>query len=308
MRQAQWYYERAMTRHSLRVLCLGLAAVISGHTPLNGQGDPSTRPPTQVYFSAAGKGDTPPVPNVSELEFSIDKQPAQASSLRSAGGDKLLFAVLVDFSGSGFYQAASIKMATMQVLQGLLDGKNEGRLIVFNDRVTAGENSIDLPEAQRILGLFHFYGGTALYDAIADTSTRHLSMAGNPSTPRRAIIVITDGEDNSSSITLDRAKEVAEQERVAVFSLQARNEKVMNPEEIRHGARALKEISESTGGLAFFPKKLEDGVQPLLKTIHEQWVIDLEPALALDQKQHSLIVKSSQKGIELSVPAHVSTR
>jgi len=296
-----------MTRHWLILSNFCLAIGLSFSVRLPGQENTPTKPLIHVYFTAEnnGKGDSAPVPTLSDFEMTIDKEPTKAVSIRSASDDKLLFALLVDFSGSGFYEADSIKKTAMRILQGLLNGKNEGRLVVFNDRVEASKNPIDLPSAEKIMNRTQFYGGTALYDAISATCRQLLSKTGNPATPRRAILLLTDGGDNSSSADMRKATDVAEREGVAIFSLQIVESKVVSWEEAHHATRLLKELSQSTGGQTVLPKKIEDGVEPVLKAIHDQWVLDLEPGQALDQNLHPLQVKSIQKNLQLSVPASI---
>ena len=51
--------------------------------------------------------------------------------------------------------------------------------------------------------------------------------------------------------------------------------------------------------------KLSDGVNTLLHAIQEQWVLDILPHQARDQKLHSLTIKSSEKDVQLSAPVQI---
>jgi Mg-chelatase subunit ChlD len=151
---------------------------------------------------------------------------------------------------------------------------------------------------QKVLDSLKFGGWTALYDAIEDTCTQILSRLGNPDTPRRAIFLISDGNDNSSRIYPAKALEIAEGEGVAIFTLDI--------EQIEsHGERFLKEASHDTGGQAIVSKKLGDGVTPLLNAVNAQWALGIMPPQASDQKRHSLTVKTSRKDVHLSAPANI---
>jgi VWFA-related protein len=269
------------------------------------QGAPPAKSLVQIYLIASGNGDSPPIPTLSQLVVSIDKQPAQVTSLRSANEDKLLFALLVDISGSNSRKDASIREAALQLFQGLLEGGNEGHLVVFNDQIAMTKGTVHLPEVQRKLDSVRFQGGTRLYDAIADTCTKILSRSGNPETPRRAVFLITDGEDDASEINHSKAEEIAEGEGVAIFSLQAGVDGPMTRAETLHSVRFLQEASHNTGGQAIRAEKLSDGVPLLLNAIHEQWALDILPHQARDQELHSLSIKSSEKNVRLSSPAKI---
>jgi hypothetical protein len=294
-----------MVRHWQYILCGALLLGIACQNPVAAQGVSSASSPVEVYFTAAGKGETPPVTTLSQLSASIDKQPTQVTSLRSAAGDKLLFALLVDISGSDNRVGADVKQAALQIFQGLLAEGNEGHLVVFNTQIQMSEKPVQLSEVQSKLDSVQFRGRTALFDAIGETCAKILSRAGNPGFPRRAIFLISDGGDNASRIGLAKAEKIAEEQGVAIFFLAVAPDPYAATPEEREGAHTTAHLAEFTGGQTLLPERLEDGVQPLLNAVHRQWVVDLLPTQAPDQKLHSLTIKSSQKNLRLSVPAHI---
>lgn len=111
--------------------------------------------------------------------------------------------------------------------------------------------------------------------------------------------MISDGDDNQSHVTRLAAEETAQEQGVSVFSL------ITSTGESR-GEHFMREISEKTGGWASSPMKATDGVAPVLRAIENQWALSLVPSQSLDQKLHSLEVKSSQKDVHVFAPAHVS--
>jgi VWFA-related protein len=256
-----------------------------------------------LYLTVSGKHDSPAIPVQSELRVSIDNRPAEVTSLRSASGDKLLFVLLVDISGSDKTQAASIKAAAVQLFQGLLADGNQGHLVLFNTEIEMSRKPASLSEVQSKLDRIEFHGGTALYDAIGDTCVRILSRSGNPDAPRRAIILLSDGDDDASHINRMTVEEIAEEQGVAIFSLATSS--LETASSARRGTEILMEASQSTGGRAIHAGKLEKGVQPLLAAIRQQWALGLVPSQTPDQKLHSLSIKSTQKDVQLSFPAHV---
>jgi VWFA-related protein len=282
------------------LLALLFSAVSSQEQTALQKPQPSDNKSIQVFLTASGKHDSPVAPAPSELSVSVDKQPAQVNTLRAAKSDALLFAVVVDTSKSDAGGAALIKKAALQLFQGLSTEGNQGYLVLFNVSVATSRQPLQVLEAQSVLDAAKFGGGTAVYDAIEQTCIQKLSRSGNPNTPRRVILLISDGEDNQSHVTHTVAEETAEKEGVAVFSLITESS-LAGPT----GEHFMKEISQDTGGRAIGVKNPTDGVAPLLTAIENQWALSFVPAQSLDQKFHSLGIKTSQKDIRISAPAHI---
>lgn len=83
------------------------------------QSRPPDKPSVEVFLTASDKHGSPAVPTQSELSVLVDKQPAEIGALRPAKSDALLFAVLVDTSGSTARSADLIKQVTLQIFQNL---------------------------------------------------------------------------------------------------------------------------------------------------------------------------------------------
>ncbi|HLQ50855.1 MAG TPA: VWA domain-containing protein [Terriglobales bacterium] len=96
-------------------------------------------------------------------------------------------------------------------------------------------------------------GGTALYDAVYWSCRDKLMKTTSPSGQRRAIILVSDGEDNQSRVSRDEAVEMAQRAEVIIYSISTNTSGM-----ILHGDKVLQYIAESTGGRAFFPFKIED--------------------------------------------------
>lgn len=252
----------------------------------------------QIYLTASGRKSAAAALDQTELRALIDKQPAQIASLRAAKDDKLTFALLIDTSSSDTSRAEQIREAATQVFEGFSAGGNQGYLVVFNTGVALIKVPLGPSAAASIIHRVQFGGGTALYDAIGETCTQLLSRSKNPDFPRRVIILITDGDDNQSQITLKKSQDIANQEGIAVFSL-APHLNETNGEDI------LKKISKSTGGQTIVADTLNEGVASLFAAIDEQWVVSLVPQKAPDQKLHTLMIATTQHGVSLSVPAKI---
>jgi VWFA-related protein len=90
-------------------------------------------------------------------------------------------------------------------------------------------------------------GSTALYDSIYSVSTDLLRREAG----RRVIILVTDGEDTSSSLKMREAIERTWRSEIIVYSVG-----IGGPMGVDHGT--LKKIAEETGGRAFFPRTEDD--------------------------------------------------
>jgi Mg-chelatase subunit ChlD len=265
----------------------------------NTQSPPPDKPGIQVFLIASSKDGSPATPVQSELSVSVDKQLGQINSLRSVKSDNLLFAVLVDVSGSEAANAKSVTSAAAQLFQGLLTDGNQGYLVLFSDIVAITRAPIQVPQLDRDLNRVKFAGGTAAYDAIEQVCRGALSRSRNPDRPRRVVVLISDGDDNASRIRHEEAETAAEEEGVAVFCLSPLNHSS------HRGEQFLKEVSHSSGGRAIIGKNSMEGVAQLLSAIGEQWTLSFTPVQTPDSRLHSLSVKSSQKGVNISAPAHI---
>src|SRR5213078_1125466 len=95
-------------------------------------------------------------------------------------------------------------------------------------------------------------GRTAMYDALYYACRDKLLKTTSPSGQRRAIILVSDGEDNQSRVSRDEAVEMAQRAEVIIYSISTNTSGM-----VLHGDKVLQYIAESTGGRAFFPFKIE---------------------------------------------------
>src|SRR5262249_12149119 len=118
-------------------------------------------------------------------------------------------------------------------------------------------------------------GGTAMRDAI-QMSIDHLRKAHRD---KKVLVVITDGNDNSSVIGLDALIRNAHQSGVLIYGVG-----LLNEEEHREAARArraLNDLAEATGGKTFFPKDVEEVghiAEQVAHDIRNQYTIQYSPS------------------------------
>lgn len=91
-------------------------------------------------------------------------------------------------------------------------------------------------------------GGSALYDAVHMACTSRTLVKGEPIEPRRVIIVVGDGNDNSSKYSLEQVVELAQRNLVTIYGVSTVGFGFAS-----EGEKNLKRLAESTGGRVVYP-------------------------------------------------------
>jgi VWFA-related protein len=167
----------------------------------------------------------------------------------------LRLGILVDSSNSirdrfRFQQEAAIEFVNQVVRP-----RQDKALVVSYD--TAAELVADLSDDPEVLSKairgLRPGGGTALFDAMFYACRDKLMQDQPRHKFRRAMIVLGDGDDNASRYTRDQALEMAQKADVVVYAISTNNTKID-----RDGDKVLRYFAEETGGIAFFPFKVQD--------------------------------------------------
>src|SRR5437667_1490880 len=179
----------------------------------------------------------------------------------------LTIALLVDTSGSirdklKFEQEAAIEFfySTLQRT------KDKALIISFDSGVDLLQDFTDDPEKLAdAVRKIRAGGGTSLYDAIYLAVTQKLSGQQG----RRIVILITDGDDNSSRVSLTETLEAAQKNDVTIYAISTNSTAYPGSKEQERGDKTLKKFSEETGGRPFFPLKIQDLASSFLD-IHDE--------------------------------------
>ena len=99
-------------------------------------------------------------------------------------------------------------------------------------------------------------GGTALFDAIFFACRDKLMQDQPQHKFRRAMVILSDGDDNQSKYTRDQSLEMAHKADVAIYNISTNITRIQSD-----GDKILKYLSQETGGLTFFPFKVQDLAQ-----------------------------------------------
>ena len=164
--------------------------------------------------------------------------------------------ILVDNSGSMRDKRAAVNAAALDLVKAS-NPDDEAFVVNFSDEAYI-DTDFTSSISQLRDGLAHIdsRGGTALYDAVVASADK---LQKDARRPKQVLLVITDGEDNASSLDLEQTiHKVQNLQGPVVYSIGLLFGTDTDPHEGRRAKRALQLLSDETGGLAFFPKSLAD--------------------------------------------------
>lgn len=119
-------------------------------------------------------------------------------------------------------------------------------------------------------------GGTALYDGLYYTCRDKLLKAPTSGTVRRAVILLSDGEDNLSHVTREEAIEMAQRAEAIVYTISTNVSGTKSP-----GDKVLERIADATGGKAFFPfqiREVANSFAEIQDELRSQYAVSYKPA------------------------------
>ena len=182
--------------------------------------------------------------------------------------------ILIDNSGSMREKRSKVNQAALNLVRSS-NPRDEVFIVNFNDEQYLDQDfTHDLRKMKEALEKIDARGGTALYDAVV-ASADHLRQ--NARLEKKVIFLVTAGEDNASSETLEQAvKQLQQEGGPSVYTIG-----ILGDEDHPKRARkALQIIADRTGGISFFPKTLDE-VDNISRTIandiRNQYAIGYKP-------------------------------
>ena len=202
--------------------------------------------------------------------------------------------LLVDNSGSMSTKRAAVAAAALDLVKAS-NPQDETFVINFSDQAYLDEDfTSDLDKLQNGLSHLSQSGGTALYDTVVTASDK---MERSATRPRKVLIVITDGDDNASKLTLDNAvHRVQDMQGPIIYSIGL----LFGGDKSRHAKRDLQTLSSETGGIAFFPATLKDVdsvAAEVARDIRNQYAIAYHSPHASIGGYHTVQVEAHASGL-----------
>ena len=258
---------------------------------------------TNIFFTAADKNkrfisDL----KVEDIRVLEDGQPQEIFTFQTNIDLPLSLAILIDTSASEERTLPDEKAAARAFLENILKGsRDEAAIVSFTGETTLEQGFTgNLERLRRAIDRVEFVppsgyigGGvivngtppisgtnqslamsTAIWDAVWATSEELISASAEHT--RRAIILLTDGDDTSSRMKIHDAIERAQKADALIYAIGIGDRYTFNVDE-----GALRKIAEATGGRAYFPKHerdLNDAFVQIQRDLREQYLVAYSPS------------------------------
>ncbi len=261
-----------------------------------------------VFFAATDHGKSVTNLTVSDIQIHDDNQPPQTIlGFRNESQLPLRLGLIIDTSNSVHDRFAFEQAAAGKFLQTVLTDKNDLAFVVGvnNSVLYVQDFTADQALTTRAINQLAPGGGTALWNAVAFASDKLLDRP-EVQPVARILVVISDGEDNSSSVTLKEAIAKAQRGEVAVYTVST-SDGSHGGSSASIGDHALKALSELTGGANFVPgslRNLNSSLADLQQVIRGRYLVSYKPAaIQHDGKYHAIDIKAAKDGQKVKVYA-----
>ena len=208
----------------------------------------------------------------------------------------LRLAVLVDTSNSIRTEFKFEQEAAIRFMQSVLRPNADRMMLVGFDSTVAliSDLTNDMRALEKGIRSMRPGGGTSVYDAIYFAAKDKLMLDQPRDKFRRALILISDGDDTESRYTRDQALEMAQKADVVIYAISTNTKR-----DDQDGDKVLKYLTEETGGQAFFPFKVEDldqSFENIANELRHQYNIFYRPEpLKTDGLYHPVQVRTKSR-------------
>jgi Ca-activated chloride channel homolog len=180
--------------------------------------------------------------------------------------------IVVDNSGSMRDKRSAVNSAALDLLKSS-NPKDSAFIVNFSDRAFLDQGiTSDISLLNRGLAHFDSRGTSAVYDAVAASADELSKYAKEP---KQALLIISDGADNASRLSLEQAiRRVQNLGGPVVYTIGLLFD--AEPDEAQRARSALDMLSAETGGVAYFPNTLGDVdtiAQDVARDIRNQYVV-----------------------------------
>jgi VWFA-related protein len=243
------------------------------------------------------------VRNLNQSDFSIfdDHKPVESIlNFRRETDLPIELGLLMDVSGSVQGRFGFEKEAATGFLQHIIrPGYDRAFVIGFNKQSHLTQDFTDQVPLLAA-GVQHLTngGGTALYDAIYKACKEKLLREHSDHPIRKALVILSDGEDNQSEYTRAQAIEMAQRAEVLVYAISTDDSGL-----ILRGDKVLEDLASATGGRAFFPYKMKDitrSFAAIEDELRSQYDVSYKPSdFDADGRYHSIEITALKKDLQV---------
>ncbi|MBV8821127.1 MAG: VWA domain-containing protein [Acidobacteriaceae bacterium] len=257
--------------------------------------------------------------NLTKDDFEVldDGQPQAISYFARSADLRLTLGLVVDVSGSQEHFVKQHEKDLEQFLRDVLTPRDRAFLLRFGNHLRLGCDFSSSPEelVDGLRGQSKSFrkrdgaeypeivpdlreGGTAYYDALYYATMLKLASAEGP---RKAIVMFSDGEDNSSAHHMLDVIEAAQRENVILFGLRytetARGGRLTARN--RYGISVMARLARDTGGLDFDAQKanLHDSFQAIGEQLRSSYELAYHSTVPSDGTFHKLVIRAKKPGL-----------
>lgn len=185
--------------------------------------------------------------------------------------------IIIDDSGSMMSKRARVEAAALEMVRNS-NRDDEVFVVNFNDDAYLDVPfTSDLHKLEQGLARIDSRGGTAMRDAISMSLDY---MKKNAKRDKKVLMVITDGADNASSVSLEAVVKKATQTDTVVYAIGLFTDE--EKREAKPAKRQLNELTLATGGVALYPEQVSEVQARAVEIAHDirnQYTIAYEPSL-----------------------------
>ncbi len=203
--------------------------------------------------------------------------PKQVMNFEAETDLPLRVGLLIDASNSIRDRFLFEQQAASEFLQQIIRPKSDRAFVLAFDEVwdLTQDFTGDLDKLTKGIQVIRPGGGTALWDAVYFACRDKLMKEHDTGPVRRAIILVSDGDDNQSRVLRQEALDMAQRAEVIVYTISTNLSNIQD-----QGDKNLKLLADATGGRAFFPFKLQDladAFHDIREELRSQYSVSYKP-------------------------------
>jgi len=247
-----------------------------------------------LYATARGRGDRGFVTDLAKEDLVLKEDGDRQQIIDFYVEQRpVTLAMILDSSGSMQPSMDTVHAAANRFVDAL-GPRDQALVIDFDDKVFLLQDlTADKESLQQAITSTSALGGTALYDALYASYRRLRGIDG-----RKAIILLTDGQDTASKFSFKRVQDEAKVNDIIIYPI-GLGTSVFNID-LRH---VLKTLAEETGGRAYFPDRIDElqGVyEEIARELKSQYYITYEPINSnWDGRWRKISLEAPGRGVEI---------
>jgi len=221
------------------------------------------------------------IPNLSQTDFALlddQKAPQKVNWFRQQINLPLRVGLVIDTSSSIRSRFQFEQQSAVEFLLQVLKAKNDRAFVMgFDVTPTVVQDwTRDLDALETSVKRLRPGGGTALFDAVYTACRDKLLSERGPEPVRKAMILISDGDDDQSRVYLSEAIKECQRAETIIYGISTNWTPSRGP-----GDKVMTSLSEETGGEAFFPPNVEDmatSFSNVESELRSQYALNYTPA------------------------------